>query len=66
MRAAPFAYVVPVAAVAGPALFLDERPGLNQILGGAVALAGAWLVARAPEQARTGVASRPEEALARN
>jgi drug/metabolite transporter (DMT)-like permease len=47
-RAAPFSYFAPVAAVAGAALFLGERPGWLQILGGAIALVGTWLAAHSP------------------
>ena len=41
--AAPFAYVAPVAAVAGSLLFLGERVSGLVLLGGAIALAGTWI-----------------------
>lgn len=43
VKAAPFAYVAPIAAVAGSALFLGEHLEIAILLGGAIALAGTWL-----------------------
>ena len=42
-RAAPFAYVAPVAAVTGSLVFLGEYVGVPVLLGGAIALFGTWI-----------------------
>jgi drug/metabolite transporter (DMT)-like permease len=47
-RAAPFAYVAPVAAVLTAAVVLGERLLLAQLVGGALALAGTWLASSRP------------------
>jgi drug/metabolite transporter (DMT)-like permease len=47
-RAAPFAYVAPIAAVLGAAVFLGERPSVVEMLGGAIALIGTWIATHRP------------------
>jgi drug/metabolite transporter (DMT)-like permease len=51
-RAAPFAYVAPVAAVLLAALVLGEWPVMAQLEGGALALAGTWLASSRPREGR--------------
>jgi drug/metabolite transporter (DMT)-like permease len=55
-RATTFTFLVPVFGVLGAVLILGERPSVLTAIGGAIVLAGLWLVQRRPAARRREVA----------
>jgi drug/metabolite transporter (DMT)-like permease len=53
--AAPFAYLVPVAAVIGGVVLLGERVSGLELLGGGVALVGTWIATTSTGRLRPGI-----------